>query len=80
MSTVIEPDLWIFENQGLKIPDSAKELAIGVVGAVGLDFGAVDIVLHNNVPKVLEINSAPGMEGTTLERYFDAIRGYISSL
>jgi len=71
---------WVFARQGVTIPDSAKELAVSAVRAVGLDFGAVDIVLHNNVPKVLEINSAPGMEGTTLESYFNAIRQYIQNL
>jgi len=70
---------WVFAREGITVPDRAKELAISAVSAVGLDFGAVDIVIHNDVPKLLEINSAPGMEGTTLERYFQATRLYISS-
>jgi hypothetical protein len=39
-----------------------------------LDFGAVDLIWNENqnVVYVLEVNTAPGMEGTTLENYCDA--------
>jgi len=43
------------------------------VMALGLDFGAVDIVYNENDNKayVLEINTAPGLSGTTLEKYVE---------
>lgn len=71
---------WIFARNGVEIPDKAKEISIEAIRAIGLDFGAIDIVLsNNNQLKILEINTAPGMEGTTLEVYFNAIREYISN-
>ena len=39
-----------------------------------LDFGAVDLIWneHENKCYVLEVNSAPGIEGTTLQQYVTA--------
>ena len=43
--------------------------------AVGLKIGAVDIIWNEleNKCYVLEINTAPGLEGTTLVKYTEAI-------
>lgn len=65
---------WVFARDGVQIPDSAKEVAIKAVAALGLDFGAVDMALSLNSPKVFEVNTAPGLEGTTLERYCEKIK------
>jgi len=67
---------WIFARVGVEIPESAKEVAIEAVEALGLDFGAVDMFIDPDV--VIEVNSAPGLEGTTLERYVDAFTRYLS--
>ena len=65
---------WIFARGGVEIQDEVKEVAIKAVSALGLDFGAVDIVITpQGVGKILEINTAPGLEGTTLESYKNAI-------
>lgn len=40
----------------------------------GLDFGAVDVIWTGKKAYVLEINTAPGMEGTTVEKYAEAFR------
>lgn len=37
--------------------------------ASGLDFGAFDVVVKDNVAYVLECNSAPGLEGSSVENY-----------
>ena len=52
------------------------ETAIKAVEALGLDFGAVDIIYndHQQQEYVLEINTAPGLHGTTLEKYVNAIK------
>lgn len=44
----------------------------------GLDFGAADVLWneHQQNAYVLEINSAPGLEGTTLDKYVEAFQGY----
>ena len=53
-------------------------LATQIVGALGLDFGAVDIIYNRHQDKlyVLEVNTAPGLVGTTLDRYTQAINQY----
>lgn len=57
-----------------EIPDrvlaAVKNQAIAAVEALGLDFGAVDVILGDDTfPYVLEVNTAPGLEGDTLRRY-----------
>jgi glutathione synthase/RimK-type ligase-like ATP-grasp enzyme len=49
---------------------------------MGLDFGAVDIGhrLIDNQFFVFEVNTAPGLEGTTLDKYAKAIYNYYRSL
>ena len=65
---------WVFCREGLVISDNIKELAVNAVKALGLDFGAVDIVAKTNgEAKVLEVNTAPALEGKTLESYKKAI-------
>ena len=46
--------------------------------ALGLDFGAVDIVINrDNQPVILEVNAAPGIQGTTLENYKKAVQRWM---
>lgn len=47
-----------------QIPRDAVELASRAVDALALDYGAVDVILgKDNAYYVLEVNSAPGVEG-----------------
>lgn len=68
---------WVFAHDSLSISDGAdlahlRKLAVDAVRAVGLDFGAVDILctLDDGNPRrlktalVCELNSAPGIENT----------------
>jgi glutathione synthase/RimK-type ligase-like ATP-grasp enzyme len=66
---------FIFARQGFKTPNGVLQEALKAVLLTGLDFGAVDIVWNNYRQKayVLEINTAPGLEGTTLEKYSEAL-------
>jgi hypothetical protein len=68
---------WIFARNGVEIGDLVKQVAVKAVSGVGLDFGAVDIVVSDGLPKILEINTAPGLAGTTLERYVEAISNLV---
>ena len=45
------------------------------IKVLGLDFGAVDIIYNKQEDKwyVLEVNTAPGIYGTTLDKYVNAI-------
>lgn len=66
-------------NEDAPVPDCVKEQAVRAVMATGLDFGAVDIVYNEKQGKayVLEINTAPGLAGTTLENYAKNFKEYI---
>lgn len=69
---------FIFQRGGVTnstIPPIIKSVATNAVTRLGLNFGAVDIIVERggnlNEARVfaLEVNTSPGMEGRTLERY-----------
>ena len=66
---------YIFARNDITIPDGLKQLGIDAVDALGLDFGAVDIIEDTQGKLyVLEVNTAFGLEGQTIELVGDAIR------
>ena len=67
---------WVFCRENVEEPASLREVAVQAVQALGLDFGAVDIIWNEAQNKcyVLEINTAPGIEGTTVKKYADAFK------
>lgn len=66
---------WVFCRQGIVLPDIVEEHAIRAIQALDLDFGAVDIcITADNEPIVFEVNTAPGVEGSTLQAYTQAIK------
>ena len=68
---------WVYCRDNY-IPDPTSiQLAIDAVRVVGLDFGAVDLIYnqHYNQFYILEVNTAPGLEGTTLINYANAFIG-----
>lgn len=60
---------WIYATSGIQPNDSALRNAVAAVDALGLDFGAVDVITRGNDAWVLEVNTAPGLSGTNLETY-----------
>lgn len=62
---------FIFAREGVVENEQAAENAIMAVGALGLDFGAVDLIYNQREDKyyVLEVNTAPGLTGSTLDGY-----------
>lgn len=67
---------WVYCREGFEAPEAGKQLAIQACAALGLDFGAVDLIYnqHYNQFYILEVNTAPGLEGTTLANYVKAIK------
>lgn len=68
---------FIFKRNDLVVPPDVMTQAVKAMAAVpGLDFGAVDVIYnaHEDRAYVLEINTAPGLEGTTLDDYAKAIK------
>lgn len=57
--------------------ESLTDTAVSAVDALSLDFGAVDIIYNerSNSYLVLEVNTACGLEGTTLEKYVEVFSG-----
>lgn len=68
---------WIFAREDINVPERVLVVAKEAVEDLQLDFGAVDVVFSNYSHEafVLEVNTAPGMQGTTVESYSNAIIG-----
>lgn len=66
---------WVFCKLDVWEPDGLREIAVNAVGALELNFGAVDVIWneHHNQLYVLEINSAPGLCNQTADAYSAAI-------
>ncbi len=71
---------WVFVRQNFERLEEVERQAIAAVKALGLDFGAVDIITEKRSGNVyvLEVNCAPGIEGTSLLAYKTAIKEYLN--
>jgi glutathione synthase/RimK-type ligase-like ATP-grasp enzyme len=70
---------WIFASNDVVEPADLRPLATAACNSLGMDFGAVDIIWNERDNKcyLLEVNSAPGLEGITLMKYTQAIYNWI---
>lgn len=72
---------WVYSNQFSDTPnDAVLWNAVKAVEALGLDFGAVDVISRGTSAWVLEVNTAPGLTGTTLETYQHNIVEYVKEI
>lgn len=73
---------WIYARSDISIPSIITEASISAVNILGLDFGAVDIGYRERDGKafVFEVNTAPGLVGTTLDKYVNAFNNYLGEL
>lgn len=64
---------FIYAHIDVDVPDEAKQAAIMAVNHLGLDFGAVDMIYNakRNTYYVLEVNTACGLAGETLNKYVE---------
>jgi hypothetical protein len=67
---------FIYAREGFETPNRVTKAALHAVRALGLDFGAVDIIYQerNESAYILEVNTAPGITGTTVLNYANAFR------
>jgi hypothetical protein len=70
---------FMFVRNGVVVTDDAIAQGKLVMAALGLDFGAVDIIVSSKTKQafVLEVNTAPGLEGQTIQSYANAFRKII---
>jgi len=70
---------WVYCRNDITPHQSVLSYALDAVNSLGLDFGAVDVIWNSHYEQayVLEINCAPGLEGTTLTNYADAIESLL---
>lgn len=70
---------FIFARDNVNPPQDVELQAIAAVQALGLDFGAVDIGWNERRQQaaVFEVNTAPGLEGETVNDYAEAFRNLI---
>ena len=71
---------FIYARDGLVAPSSVTEVAVKAMGKTKLNFGAVDVLFNDKKDRavVLEVNTAPGLVGTTLTNYIGAFREFLS--
>lgn len=69
---------FIFVRTGFTTPTDVSIQAQRAMSVSGLVFGAVDLVWNEKrqMAYVLEINTAPGLEGTSITNYANAVRKY----
>ncbi len=66
---------YVFCRKDVVIPDDLYGCALSAVSALERAYGGVDIIWNETRNKcyVLEVNQRPGLEGTTVKLYVDAI-------
>lgn len=70
---------YVFSNRLGDLPGDLETVAIGAVAAIGLDFGAVDIIDHRGRSIALEVNTAPGLSPSTAAIYSRELAGMIGA-
>lgn len=69
---------FIYARDNIIVPGGVTTAARRAFVATGLDFGAVDVIYNEREQRayVLEINTAPGLEGQTLTDYVNFFRQF----
>lgn len=56
---------WIYATSNVRSSDAIRDDAVMAIMALGLDFGAVDVVTQGDQHWILEVNTAPGLQGSS---------------
>jgi glutathione synthase/RimK-type ligase-like ATP-grasp enzyme len=72
---------YVYARQGIAIPGAVMTAAHSCFEKLNLDFCAVDVIYNEHYDKayVLEVNTAPGLEGQTVENYTTFFRDLIAA-
>lgn len=67
---------FIFIRGGVEAPAAVVDAGVRAVGALGLHFGAVDVIWNDKKQQALalEVNTAPGIMGTSVAKYSEALK------
>jgi len=70
---------FIYATANVELTPEMEEAAIIAVKALGLDFGAVDLIYNQKANKyyVLEVNCAPGLSGNTVAKYVEVFKEFV---
>lgn len=66
---------YVYTRENIVPPADLADLAVRAVAACNYSYGAVDVIYNEKQNKcfVLEVNSRPGLMGTTLAKYSEAL-------
>ena len=67
---------WVYCNQSVNSNATVNEAASLFASSTTLDFGAIDIIYNSSQRRayILEVNTAPGIEGSTVTWYINQIK------
>jgi len=69
---------FIFQRQGITVPAVVRTAAVRALEATGLDFAAIDVIYTSSEKAyVLEANTAPGLEGQTVNDYVSFFKTFM---
>lgn len=71
---------YVFKTPERGLNTSRKEAAVQAVSALGLDFGAVDLIIDAEGKEyVLEVNTAPSLSPMRVDQYLNALRPLLAA-
>jgi hypothetical protein len=67
-------------NEDGQVPIDVLDQSVRAIKSLGLAFGAVDVIFNDKLQQafVLEVNTAPGLQGETLNGYVGRFKDYLS--
>lgn len=70
---------FVFAHKDVDVPIPCILECCSAVASLGLDFGAVDVGWnkYTNTATVYEVNTAPGLEGSSLDAYVEKLKEYV---
>lgn len=73
---------FVYARCDIDVPAVVLSASVDAVNGLGLDFGAVDVGYRERDDRafVFEVNTAPGLTGTTLEKYTQVFNKYLGEL